>query len=44
MIDGVSRRGLLALAGGALVSTNPLTAIGAAAQAVGTELNLPTKR
>src|SRR5262249_21259411 len=38
MIDEVSRRGLLALAGSALVSTNPLTVIRAAAQVVGNEL------
>jgi hypothetical protein len=38
MIDGVSRRGLLALAGSALVGANPLTVIGAAAQAVGDQL------
>jgi hypothetical protein len=35
MIDGVSRRGLLALAGSALVGTNPQTAIRAAAQVAG---------
>ena len=38
MIDGVSRRGLLALAGGALAHTNPLTVIRAAAQVVSSEL------
>jgi len=38
MNEGVSRRGLLALAGGALANTNPLTVIRAAAQVVGAEL------
>jgi hypothetical protein len=38
MHEGVSRRGLLALAGGALANTNPLTVIRAAAQVVGAEL------